>query len=433
MLKRLKSIGKFLSSMKFGILLLLVLALACALGSFIPQGHTLDWYLQNYTERQAALIYGLALDDVFHSVWFLVLAVILCCNLLLCNLLHLPGLLERWKQAGDPAKAPNAAACEAPNQAQPEQIFEKLHMPAPKGIEADGKRRLFSVKNRLGLWGAWVCHLGILLLVIGFTLGQTTTEEYTVYGVPGQTKPVGDTDYTLTIDDFGVEFSESGGVQQYTAQLTMRNTRTGEQQSDAAAVNAPGNLFGYRVYQNSTGTAAKLTVTMDGKLMQEEVVCVGDYTYVLQTPLMIYLDGYQEDYFEQRPGYAYSTYYMGQADQGGVQVDGDIALRYGSVEISFSEPQDYTLLQVKADHYAWLVLVGGVILLLGLFLAFYLPTRRVWAEQQPDGSWTVYGESRKGGALFAEQFREAAGLPDPRQTMSAPPEASGENNETESR
>ena len=75
--------------------LLGVLALACVLGSVIPQGNAPDWYLSNYPQRTGALILGTWFDDVFHSAWFLVLTVILCCNLMLCNLLHLPQLIQR--------------------------------------------------------------------------------------------------------------------------------------------------------------------------------------------------------------------------------------------------------------------------------------------------------------------------------------------------
>ena len=51
---------------------------------------------------------------------------------------------------------------------------------------------------------------------------------------------------------------------------------------------------------------------------------------------------------------------------------------------------------------------GGLITLLGLFLAFYLQTCKLWAVREADGSWTLRGSSPKGGALFAERLREAA-------------------------
>jgi cytochrome c biogenesis protein len=71
----LKKIWRFLTSMKFAILLLVVLTIACVFGSVIPQGRTLDEYLSAYGTRSGALIVGLCLDDLFHSTWFLVLTV----------------------------------------------------------------------------------------------------------------------------------------------------------------------------------------------------------------------------------------------------------------------------------------------------------------------------------------------------------------------
>ena len=77
----LKKTWRFLTSMKFAILLLAVLTLACVFGSVIPQGGTLDEYLGAYGARGGALIVGLCLDDVFHNTWFLVLTVLLVCDL----------------------------------------------------------------------------------------------------------------------------------------------------------------------------------------------------------------------------------------------------------------------------------------------------------------------------------------------------------------
>ena len=62
-----RKIWKFLSSMQFAIILLVILAAACAGGSFIPQGLTLEQYTAQYSERTAGLIVGLGLDDVFHA------------------------------------------------------------------------------------------------------------------------------------------------------------------------------------------------------------------------------------------------------------------------------------------------------------------------------------------------------------------------------
>ena len=43
-----------------------------------------------------------------------------------------------------------------------------------------------------------------------------------------------------------------------------------------------------------------------------------------------------------------------------------------------------------------------------MLLAFYFQTQKLWAVRQEDGSWTLYGQNRKGGVLFAERVRAAA-------------------------
>lgn len=46
-----KKLWKFLGSMQFAIILLVILAAACAGGSFIPQGLSLEQYAAQYSER----------------------------------------------------------------------------------------------------------------------------------------------------------------------------------------------------------------------------------------------------------------------------------------------------------------------------------------------------------------------------------------------
>ena len=413
-MSKLRKLWKFLSSMKFGMLLLGILALICVLGSVIPQGKSLDWYLQNSPERTAALIWGTRFDDVFHSLWFLVLTVILLCNLMLCNLLHLPALLSRCRKAADPASTEKAVpTVEVPGLTDPKPVFARLRMPEPRTLEREEKKLLFSVKNRIGLWGAWVCHLGILLLILGFTLGQTNKIEYTVYGVAGQTKAIGETGFSLTIDAFDVTWTESGTPDQFSTAVTVRDP-DGETQSATVRVNEPGTLFGYTVFQNSTGDAARLTVLQNGEVLQDEVLSQGDYLVIQDTPVAVFFEGWEaEAHFDDgsvRSVYDYALYDMTRDawSESRYQEEGGVAVQTSVYEIRFSDHQSYTLLQLKQDPYTWLALLGGLIVLIGLILSFYLSPRTLWAEEQPDGTWTLFGRSRKAGPLFAEQVRDAA-------------------------
>lgn len=347
----LKKTGRFLSSMTFALILLVILAGYCTVASFVTQGQSLEWYASAYSERAAGLIVALGLDDAFHSPFFVLLAVLLCLSLLLCNLLRAPLLWRRMKQAG------------AKNSSGPE-----------RGIRA-----------RAGLWGAWVTHLGVLLLIIGFSLGQFTKKEYTVYGVPGTSREVGDTGRILTIDDFNVDLREDDTVEQYTAQLTMRDPSDGSAESGEASVNHPATLLGFKCYQNSTGWAARIHIRKDGEDLQDELIYAGDSVAVKDKPeLVIQLSAFYPDYVMDpvqgpmsassklnNPAYLYMVWYGGQM-LGMNALLQEETLTIDEYSVTFSDPQNYSLIQVKEDHFQGVALAGGLITLLGLILAFYV-------------------------------------------------------------
>lgn len=424
-----KKILKFLSSMAFAITLLVVLSAVCVIASFVTQGQSYGWYAEAYSEGAARLIVGLGLDDAFHSWWLLTLTAFLCGNLLLCNLTRLKPLIARTKREADPKAALNGPAdAAASGVADPLPVFEKLRLPQPKAHEAEGQKVLFSGKNRLGLWGPWVCHLGILLLIVGFTLGQMLHREYTVYGVPGDTKPIGDTGYYLTIDDFEVQLRDDDTVAQYVAEISVfrapqGSTTVPDSKSATVSVNHPARLYGFKVYQNSTGYAARIRVDEDGTPLQTGIVCAGEGVEIADAPgLNVYLNAFYPDFCLQpgvgpttlsgrmnNPAYLYSITYRDSMVGMNYWQETDDPITVNDYAITFSEPQSYTLLQVKVDRFQGLALLGGLVTLLGLVFAFYLLPVKAWAVRAEDGTWTVYGQSRKGGALFREEFDRAVG------------------------
>ncbi|MBQ6327235.1 MAG: cytochrome c biogenesis protein ResB [Clostridia bacterium] len=420
----LKKIWKFISSMRFAIALLLILALACAASSLITQNQTYAWYSQRYSERTAGLIMALHLDDAFHSPWFIAITAFLCLNLLLCNLVRLPQLIRRTKAETRPEAALNLPGdVSAPDIRDAEAVFKQLRMPGPTPCKSeDGRDALFAARNAIGLWGAWVCHLGILLLILGFGLGQMTQRQYAVYGVPGQIRRIGDTECFLTIDDFRVDKRADGSVAQYTTDITVEDAASAGRKGGSASisVNHPANLCGMKFYQNSTGWAAQVDVYKDGAPIQQEVVCAGDYMNVTDKEgLVVMLNAFYPDYVMtpgvgpstasdqlNNPAYLYSVYYQGQVVGMNALMDGE-EITIDAYTVTFSNPQSYTLIQVKVDRFTPLALVGGLVTMLGLLLALYVQPSRVWAIRQADGLWAVYGQSRKGGALFREQFEKA--------------------------
>ena len=413
-MKKMKKIGKFLFSMKFALTILALFVLACIGGSVIPQGEIEAAYRQAYPTF-GGLILALGMDDVFHAWWFVVLTLLLCLNLLGCNLVHFPGILKKMKP-GQPLPPEKAERHTLPG--APEELFRSMGFRNTESYTLDGVTYHYGVRNRIGLWGAWLTHLGILIIIAGFALGQMFTVSYSVYGVPGTGGQVGDTDYYLHIDDFQVTLREDNTVEQYTATLTLENTATGEVWKGQSSVNHPWDVQGLRLYQNSMGWAADALVYENGQFLQQQTLCVGEYLTVKDRPeLILALRSFYPDLVTgadgmpatasdkmNNPGYLYALYY--QNEMLGMNVlRQDEKIAASEYEMIFTNPRYYTLIQIKRDPFTGLAGVGGVVLLAALFVAFYLRTEELWAVEE-NGVWQVCGRSRKANLIFQEKLAE---------------------------
>ena len=412
--------------MQVAIALLVLLAAASAFGSFIKQGQTYAWYEATYSTTRAGWIMALGLNDVYHSPWYIAIAAFLCLNLLFCNLVRLPSLVKRFKDMG---AAPKQFSLKEGGYIADEKGVASFFkacgfVKTEEGTLADGRKVISSVRGRIGIFGAWVTHFGILLLILGFGLGQMLKEEYTVYGVPGSSMAIGETGYILTIDDFRIGLREDDTVNQYTADITVRKADGSEKESAEISVNNPGSLFGMKFFQNSTGWAAQIHVKENGVPLQDELIYAGEYITVSdKQDLAIYLNAFYPDYVldpvngpmskssaVNNPAYLYSVYYQGQILGMNALLESEM-LTIDEYTVTFSDPQSYSLIQVKRDPYTPLALLGGLLTMAGLMLAFYVQVQVMTAVREEDGSWHVYGSSPKGGVLFEEKLaREAEQL-----------------------
>lgn len=405
----LKKICKFIASMKFAIILLIVVAVVCMIGSLVPQGALFEQARDSYSERTAAFILAFHLDDVFHSWWFVALVSLLCLSVLLCNLTRVKALLVLTKTAGDPARAMSETpTASREGVADPEPVFRRMHFYRTVKTTADGRDAVFACRNRLGFWGAWVCHIGIVLIVLGYALGQMTLFSTEVYGTPGQTKPIEGTPYEMTIDDFTIERTETGFVKQYTTALTVTNPKTGERQSGTSGVNHPAVLGGYKFYQTASGYATRVTIAENGVPFESADLCVGEELTISFLPgFALRLAAYEPDH-NGMPAYHILFLYDKQyIDVGKTYFAPGAVIDMNPYTITLSEPFNYTLLRVKKDSFAWLVLVGAILTALGLFCALYVVPETLWAVRDETGAWTVFGKSRKLAPLFTEQFDRA--------------------------
>ncbi|MFN3532629.1 MAG: cytochrome c biogenesis protein ResB [Candidatus Brocadia sp.] len=80
----------FFCSVKLAVVIILIMVVACILGTVILQEKTMDEYTAKYGYGLATFFRITQLSNVFHSYWFSFLLVLLCANLICCT-------IKRWK------------------------------------------------------------------------------------------------------------------------------------------------------------------------------------------------------------------------------------------------------------------------------------------------------------------------------------------------
>ena len=84
----------FLTSARVAIFLLLFLAIACTIGTLLPQNQNQEVYLKLFGKLGTRIIHIFSLYDVYHAPWFQFLLIFLGINLIACSLDHLPKTLR---------------------------------------------------------------------------------------------------------------------------------------------------------------------------------------------------------------------------------------------------------------------------------------------------------------------------------------------------
>ncbi len=83
-------VWQFLCSVKLAVVIILIMVVACILGTVILQEKTLDEYIAKYGYGLATFFRITQLHNVFYSYWFSFLLLLLCANLICCT-------IKRWR------------------------------------------------------------------------------------------------------------------------------------------------------------------------------------------------------------------------------------------------------------------------------------------------------------------------------------------------
>ena len=287
-----------LTSMRVALLLLLLLSLASVPGSLIPQrdaspGRVAEFFQDNAT---LAEVYDkLQLFDVYSSVWFSAIYLLLFTSLIGCI------VPRTWQFVGQlrarPPKAPSRlgrmpAYTTWQTDAAPQdvlggarELLRGKRFRVAEGQSSSGNGSVAAEKGYLREAGNLVFHLALIVMLIAFAVGQLWSMEGGKLVVKGdgfsntltqyddiKSGALYDYDnldgFGFTLDDFHSAFEESGPergtAREFSADLTYWEGPDGEEKKASVEVNRPLTIGDSKVYLLGHGYAPVVTVK-DGK------------------------------------------------------------------------------------------------------------------------------------------------------------------------
>lgn len=248
-----KKIFSYLRSMRFGLLLLSLMAVCSVVGTVIPQGREIAWYAQTYPRRHAWLL-TLGLDHVFESWYFIVLLVLLCLNLSLCSLLRIRSVVRASRdETARTAGLPDAVRLSAEGV---ERLREYLGSIRCRG-ETVGDATVYR-KHSFGRYGTFLTHLSILLTVIFGALALYTPTTADRACMQGESLVLED-GTEIYVRDFHI--ADETGRLDYTSHVQVSLPDGRRSEIAELKVNHPFSFGPYKLFQQTFGTAGSVTVT----------------------------------------------------------------------------------------------------------------------------------------------------------------------------
>jgi len=436
--KNKNDIWAFFASVKLALFTFFSLAAASVIGTIIPQGDEFYKFTaaRHYSSGAIKAMKVLGIPDMYHSWWFVGLLSLFAINLIVCTIDRLPNLLRLVKM--DNLALGVARIIKMP---QRRQWFMTGVLEDAAGAVStvltgggwkpargnhDGHTLLFSQKGawtRLGVIGV---HTSILLIFIGAIIGSsfgykgnimlpegTTVGQIYASGGGNGMIPLS---FQLRCDSFELKRYDDGTPKDYRSELTVFDNGR-EVMRKAIEVNDPLVYKGVTFYQASfqplDGWFAVEISDKGRNLKKRFFIKPGHKSKWAKAGVGFGIVQQQKMY---PMGIRHKIWFndpAGDPVQFWVADNGTVPVVRGANTYQFKIKQMYaTGLQVANDPGVWLVYAGCIIMLLGLYVAFFMSHRRVWLvlTVTDDGRLQVNlnGSANKNKVGFANQFNRLA-------------------------
>lgn len=418
-------LARLLTSVRTGIILLILVGFAAAAGTLVLQRPITDGdqIARAYRPETLAWLDRLGLTDVFHSWWFLALMTLLCVNIVLASLERLP---EAWRYIARPYRRPERHFMAAlPLQeeipiadagaglAAAERAFAAAGLKAQRVGAAPGAS-LYAERHRAARLAAYVVHASLLLILAGGIVDGlwgyrgfvALTQNESAQRIELRNGTSKDLPFTLRCDAAGQQNYADGSPRRWWSQLAvLENGR--EVLRKEIEVNEPLVYRGLRFYQASygqSGTVGAVQLTVEGKAKpgnaRELSLALNEskpldpetiVTFARFVPDFVVVGREVQSRSDQPNNPAIQLLVRDKKGESKVWLfprfpdfshpdSAAYIFRYRDMQAGY-----YTGLQVSYEPGQWAVWAGCILMAVGLVMAFYFVHVRAWAVPVEDG------------------------------------------------
>ena len=444
-----RKLWQTMSSIKTGVILLIVVVIFSAAGTVILQRPTTDAedIQRAYSPQMLRILDFIGLTDVFHSWWFVLLLLLVSLSIIAASIQRFP---NSWRYFSRPYKVPDESFRKAlPNQAQiviedeaaglaaAESAWRKMGF-RPQRVLRNRQESVFGERSRLSEMAVYIVHASLLLIFVGGIVDAlygwrgfvalTRGQQSNIVELRDKTGHV--LPFAVRCDAAGQENYQDGTPKKWWSKLAVVENGQ-EVMRKEIVVNDPLVYRGVRFYQasyGSTGKVDKLLLTASPATASggsRDIALGMTETIALDPDTSVRIAEFIPDYVV-RDGQVYTR--SAQVENPAVHLV--VESKGKSVNVwmppipGFAENEKspykfeakdlqmsyFTGLEVSHEPGQWAVWAGVLLMALGLAAVFYMVHVRLWAVPVRDarGRLTLWvgGTANKNKDVFEQRFQE---------------------------
>lgn len=438
------TVTELFSSVQLTLIIISLIVVASILGTIIPQGQPLDFYVSRYGQANTIILETLGMFRLYSSLWFKALLLLLCLNIIFCSLVRIPSLILILKK--DNLKVDISTLMrkkhkitfishkeiEAVKHAV-QAVLEKKNWRVRSKDNAESIL-LFSEKHLWARLGAYIVHASIIIIFLGVLVGNYFGFKAFVFIPEGTvTSVIYQSDdeqseislpFTLRCNTFGIDYYANGMPKEYRSDLTIIEDFK-ETINKQITVNDPLNYRGLSFYQSSYRSITdqylveitQRAANNDGvdlkKFYRKMYIGAREQKNLIDDVVSL------EIIDTGRDGHGHGPYKVRLDDGSGAPSEivfedkkpVSVTLHEEAYEILIRQ-RFATGLQVVKDPGVFLVYLGFGALLIGLYIAFFMSHQRLWVCMRRTEEYLtviVGGSSSKNQSAFAQVIEEIGG------------------------